>query len=277
MHVFSSAIIMGFAAMASVNVNGQSGVEYEKDASGVLSFNASDSVIAVNQDAVRAPQGFIFDCDAISCPSGSYQDLCPQCDDLQYGGGVNVLQCSCFDSSKQLQAVSTVQDAQNCNSISASDSGALVCGSGNASLRGKKHHKHQNSEKADGVDITAAPTQEGATVAPTPQFIATASPTIGSGPVMVDFVFNCAAGNCPNGEYQQFCPRCEVNTDSTTPGNDPQDSISCLCFNYNGQMLLRTSTMWGFEKCPKITVDFGGILQCPGAKRNSGITVYGGR
>jgi len=166
-----------------------------------------------------------------------------------------------FDSNKQLQAVSTMQDAQTCSAIAASDAGALVCSS-SGSLRGKKGGKR-------GLDA--------ATQAPTPHFLETASPTVGNGPVVVDFVFNCAAGTCPDGEYQKFCPRCDVNTDSTTPGNDPQDSISCLCFNYNGQMLLRTSTMWGFDNCPAITTDFGGVLQCPGATRSSGITVYGGR
>jgi len=212
----------------------------------------------------RSTQGFIFDCDGVSCVDGPYQDKCPQCDDLQYGGGINVLQCSCFDSSKLLQAVSTVQDAQNCASISASASGALVCNAG--SLRGKGKGKGKGKRDLDAV-----------TAAPTPHFLQTASPTVGNGPVHVDFVFNCAAGTCPSGPYQQFCPRCEVNTDSTTPGNDPRDSLSCLCFNDNGQMLLRTSTMWGFEACPSISTSIGGTLQCPGAPRKSGITTYGGR
>jgi len=172
-----------------------------------------------------------------------------------------------FDSSKLLQTVSTVRDAQNCESISAGDDGALVCtaSSGSGSLRGGK-----GKGKGKGR-------RELASAAPTPHFLQTASPTVGNGPVHVDFVFNCAAGTCPSGPYQQFCPRCEVNTDSTTPGNDPSDSISCLCFNDNGQMLLRTSTMWSFEKCPKIETSIGGSLECPSAPKGSGIRTYGGR
>jgi len=208
---------------------------------------------------VRSPTGFIFDCDGVSCLPGTYQDVCPQCDDLQYGEGVNVLQCSCFDSDKSLQAVSTVQDAQNCASVTASHTGSLVC---NQPVSTKKH-----KPKRDLDSVTAGPT---------PEFLQTASPTVGSGPVLVDFVFNCFEGSCPTGPYQQFCPRCSVNTDSTTPGNSPQDSLSCLCFNDNGQMLLRTSTMWGFEACPSISTSIGGTLQCLGAGRKSGITTYGG-
>jgi hypothetical protein len=216
------------------------------------------------QSVTRSSQGFIFACDSNTCPKGAYQDSCPQCFELDYGGGVTVLQCYCFDASELLQGGSTLKDSQTCASISTDDTGALVCSSGSGSLRGGKHHKSVDA------DVAAV-----ATAAPTPDFIATASPTTGSGSVLVDFEFNCVGGTCPDGQYQKFCPRCVINTDSSAP-NDPEDSISCLCFNYNGEMLLRTSTMWGYENCPKITADFGGVLTCEGAGKNSGVHVYGG-
>jgi hypothetical protein len=230
--------------------------------------SSSSGVIAQSGSVTRAPQGFIFDCDTNVCPTGPYQDLCPQCDDLDYLNGANALQCLCFDSNKMLQGGSTIRDAQNCGSISADSTGALVCNSGSGSLRGDKHNHKGGANSASSSAAAIA------TAAPTPDFIATASPTTGSGPVLVDFVFNCVGGTCPDGQYQQFCPRCVINTDSAAL-NDPADSISCSCFNYNGEMLLRTSTMWSYEECPKITSDFGGVLTCVGAKKNSPVRVYG--
>jgi len=277
MHISAStisALVLGFsAAVMGTSVNGQQEYddavdEYSSSSSdGILVFNStSDSIISVDRNAIRSSQGFIFDCDNDVCPDGPYQDVCPQCDDFDYDSGASAIQCSCFDSQKVLQDVSTIRDSQTCDTISADSTGTLVCNKA-GSLR--KHKRKHNKDKIAADD--------GSTPAPTPDYIATASPTIGSGPVHVDFKFNCVEGKCPTGQYQTFCPRCSVNTDSSTPGNDPEDSISCLCFNANGQMLLRTSTMWNFEACPKIVVDSGGELECVGAPRGAKIRTYGGR
>jgi len=217
-------------------------------------------VIGYDPNADRAPQGFIFDCDTNTCPDGSYQDVCPQCDDLLYSSTTNALQCVCFDQNKQLQAGSTLRDAQNCASITADSTGTLVCGAETGSSGKKKKGRVLDS----------------ASQAPAPDFLQTAQPTFGSGNFYVDFNFNCVGGTCPSGQYQKFCPRCVINTDSTAP-NDPEDSITCLCFNANGQMLLRASTMWGYEKCPNIYVSVGGQLHCDGAGQASGVRTYGRR
>jgi len=213
------------------------------------------------QSVTRSPQGFVFDCDHDVCPDGPYQQVCPQCDDIEYPeDNASALQCYCFDSNKQLQGGSTIRDSQNCNVISADDTGALVCTINSGKLR--KGKKNKVSKSKNDVATTES---------------ATAAPTVPSGNVVhVDFNFNCVGGTCPDGEYQQFCPRCVVNTDSTPP-NDPDNSISCNCFNTNGQMLLRTSTMWNFDKCPEIVVSAGGELSCKGATRKDGIRTYGGR
>jgi len=269
MNSITSRIILlsfGYFVATSEMIKGQDGDEY--DNSGVITFNSSsDSVVKIDLSATRSSQGFIFDCESIQCPDGPYQELCPKCDNLQYDSGATATQCYCFDSQKMLQDATTIRDSQTCDTITVDSTGVLVCNTAGSLRKHKKHHHHGNAKITDSV----------ATSAPTPQFIATKSPTFGSGPIHVDFVFNCASGTCPDGSYQQFCPLCSVNTDSTTPGNDPEDSLSCECFNANGQMLLGTSTMWGFEACPKIVVDFGGELQCIGAGKNSGIRTYGGR
>jgi len=210
----------------------------------------------------------LFDCDNGLCQTGPYQDLCPQCDDLEYGGGISAIQCMCFDSQKMLQSTTTISDSQTCSTISADSTGTLICNKSSKSNEGKHNKGRRELVYVKSNDATAAPT---------PQFLRTESPSVGPGDFHVDFVFNCAAGTCPDGPYQTFCPRCTVNTDSTTPGNDPENSISCECFNRNGQMLLRTATMWGFDKCPSIQTSLGGSLICVGAGKNSGIRTYGGR
>jgi len=221
---------------------------------------SSMMVNAYDTTAVRSPQGFIFDCDSNTCPEGTYQDLCPQCFDLVYTQTTNAIQCVCFDENKLLQEGSTIRDAQNCDSITADSTGTLVCGS-DSGLSDKK-------KKKKGRALGAS------TPAPTPQFLRTASPSVGPGNFYVDFAFNCVGGTCPSGQYQQFCPRCVINQDSTSP-NDPEDSMTCLCFNANGQMLLGASTMWGYENCPKIYVSIGGQLHCDGAGGAQGVRTYG--
>jgi len=222
------------------------------------------TVYGYDTSAVRAPQGFIFDCDSNTCPEGSYQDLCPQCFDLLYSQTTNAIQCLCFDENKLLQVGGTVRDAQNCASISADSTGALVCGSDGASSGKKKKGKKWGRA----LDAT--------TPAPTPQFLRTESPSVGPGNFYVDFTFNCVGGTCPSGQYQQFCPRCIINTDSTPP-NDPEDSMTCNCFNANGQMLLGASTIWGYENCPDIYVSVGGQIHCNGAGEAQGVRIYGRR
>jgi len=219
-------------------------------------------VIGYDPNADRSPQGFIFDCDTNTCPDGPYQDLCPQCDDLLYSSTTNALQCVCFDQNKMLQAGSTIRDAQNCGSITADSTGALACGSASGSSSKKKGNK-----KGRALDASHAPAGE---------FLHTAQPTVGSGNFYVDFNFNCVDGTCPPGQYQKFCPRCVINNDSSPP-NDPENSMTCLCFNANGQMLLRASTMWGYDKCPTIYVSVGGQLHCDGAGQASGVRTYGRR
>jgi len=216
------------------------------------------------QSVVRSPQGFIFDCDNDVCVAGPYQSQCPVCDDFEYDDGASAIQCNCFDSNNVLQDVTTMRDSNQCSSIAADTTGALYC-SGAVATGGKKI-------RGGGKAVVTAPTTN--TPAPTPQFLQTASPTVGNGPALVDFTFNCVGGTCPSGAYQQFCPRCTINTDSTPP-NDPFDSITCLCFNNNGQMLLRASTMWNYEACPKIVTSSGGQLACQGAPKGANIRIYG--
>jgi len=237
-----------------------------------ISFGAFVAMVSTVNAQTRSPQGFIFDCDSVSCPNGPYQNLCPQCDNLEYGNGASVIQCACFDSTNTLQAFSTIRDSQTCASISADSTGTLVCDQ-SGSLRGKKKKHGNNVEDVVESEGTPAPGPSD-TAAPTPHFLQTASPTVGSGPVHVDFTFSCVGGTCPSGQYQEFCPRCVIDTDSTPP-NDSADSMTCQCFNANGQMLLRESVMWNYESCPKIVADFGGQLGCVGAGKNSGVHVYG--
>ena len=179
-------------------------------------------------DAQRSPQGFLFLCDtARACPSGQYQDYCPLC----YYLSTNALQCYCFDSDKTLQEGSTLTSANKCKNIIASPEGFLSCE--NAS----EDHLDGECLNDNEVEESVPPTQ------------------------YVDFKFNCVDGVCPSGSYQKFCPRCVINTNSTPP-NSPEDSITCLCFNYEGQIYPSQTTIWDYESCSTLSTSSSGKLIC---------------
>jgi len=208
-----------------------------------------------------SPLGFTSYCDTNICPAGPYQNECPLCYTLDYYNNdynqviATCLQCYCFNSNEELQGGSTMRDSQNCASIGTDDNGNLVCNT--SALRSGKHKSHKKSKKGSASDA-----------------VATAAPTVanqsGSGPVT--FNFNCAAGTCPSGSYQNYCPRCTVDTNPDDGSTEP--SIQCLCFNKEGVMDLGLSTMWNFDKCPEIDVSVGGKLSCPGASSSAGVTIY---
>jgi len=194
-------------------------------------------VLAINEDTTvnaAAPQGFKFACVNGVCPSGNYQNLCPQCSELDYPDtSSSSMQCYCFNSGKLLQPIQTLGHLELCTAVDVASSGSLTC----TTSPPTSTIALQNSAKSIFKKKPTAP------------------PTVFN-PVLVSFVFNCVSGSCPAGPYQQFCPLCSVN------GN----SLSCLCFDAHGQMLLPETTMWNFSSCTSITTtETGGYLACPSA------------
>jgi len=195
-------------------------------------------IIMVSVDAA-SPQGFKFVCANLPCPSGSYQNLCPQCSELLYiDEGTSSFQCYCFNSGKQLQDVSTIQNAGLCTDIEVTSDGAIECASSTTSVLQNLARGSLTKKKKTSPPSTSTSTG-----------------------VLVDFVFRCEGGTCPSGPYQQYCPLCKVS------GPD----LSCLCFDSLGQMLLPVTTMFSFAQCTSITTtETGGYLACPG---NSAVVV----
>jgi len=189
---------------------------------------------AVRGRGLTAPQGFTFICSNGNCPDGSYQDLCPLCAYLNVSPtstpGPWTLQCICFDSNQELQAVSTLPNAQDATSISVSSTGQLIdSGAGAIQEVIKSHLSHMS----------------------------TPPPTAAT--VYVTFKYNCYSGSCPAGPYQKFCPRC--SSDGTT--------LSCLCFGNDGVMLFHPTIMEFYSQCPlaggepDIETEDDGTLVCP--------------
>jgi len=186
--------------------------------------------VAVNDKALAStsPSGFSFVCSDGSCPQGGYQDYCPQCWLFSYDDSSSSLSCFCFDSSKKLQAATTISTG-GCDAFVAGSDGKLECSTTGALQTVIKSNLSKKKK--------------------------TAPPTIAAGDVVaVDFTFNCAAGNCPAGLYQKYCPRCWVS------GTD----LSCKCFTASGSMRTGNSILFKFAACTGgATTNDDGEFICP--------------
>jgi len=183
-------------------------------------------VVCVSQvlAQTRSSLGFIFDCANEVCPRGPYQNWCTKCYTFDYPHEATALQCYCFDSELKLQSGSTLRYAQSCETIDVDSKGQLVC-------------------------------EPGATLPPTSIAIMPPDPV---------FNFNCIDDNkatkrCPEGDYRELCPLCIIDEFSTTTSTP---SMSCMCFDENGEMSLEEQTIWKLDTCEQLHVDSGGVLLC---------------
>jgi len=193
---------------------------------------ALSSVSALDSSLEASPQGFNFVCAQGVCPSGSYQNQCPQCGVLTNEDGTSTLQCYCFDSSDVLHDVSNIQDFGQCTSIDVTN-GQISCG-GSSALQ-KTIRNRLNKKK-----VTSPPATSGSTY--------------------VKFTFSCEAGSCPSGSYQQFCPLCSQNSGANT--------LTCKCFSSKGYMNPQINVMYTVSQCTTIATQSTGLLVC---SSNTGI------